>query len=346
MIKDKVSIIVPVFNAERYLERTIEYLRNQTYENIEIILVDDGSTDSSPQICDKACKEDERIKCIHKQNAGVSAARNDGMKASTGKYIMFCDADDIPSLQMTEHLLKKAKAENADIVLCGFKKQIGESVIDVNVPYTDTMTSKPEMIQKLIMPMIVWSYAPEGIVFPDIYGSVCRGLYKKELLKNKMILFPTTISLGEDMVFNVSVFFASAKVSFLNENLYTYIENLYSATHTNGSKLWGKYLETWRCVHQISTDNEFDSNDVLWHNYQLSRYAVSAILEGICPQDNSKEQKQVMVKNILNDSYLAETVRSLPKNISLKNKLICFLIKNKRFKILSTYYQHIYNKSI
>lgn len=343
MVKDTVSIIVPVFNAERYLERTIEYLRNQTYKNIEIILVDDGSTDSSPQICDEARKKDERIKCIHKQNEGVSAARNDGMKVAAGEYIMFCDADDIPFLQMADLLLQKAKDENADIVLCGFKKQIGESVIDISVPYTDTMTSKPEIIHKLIMPMIVWSYAPEGIVLPDIYGSVCRGLYRKDLLLNKRIKFPAAISLGEDMVFNLSAFFASEKVAFLNENLYTYIENVNSATHTNGTKMWKKYLETWKCVHQVIEDYQFSSDDIKWHNYQLTRYAVNAIVEDVCSQTIQRQQKKERIIEILDNPILFDVSGKLPDNISLKNRIICHLIKKRKTSSLLWYYQRCSN---
>lgn len=342
----KVSVIVPIYNAEKYLSRTIEYLKKQTLKEIEIILVDDGSTDSSPAICDEACKSDERIKCIHKRNAGVSAARNDGIQAAQGEYLMFCDADDIPSTHMAEKLLHKIESEHADIVLSGFIKQIDNAYINCDIPYSESLTERDNIIRKLIMPMIVWGYSPDRIALPAIYGSVWRGLYKKSLIVNKAIQFPSTICLGEDMVFNTLAFLFASRITFINDYLYTYIENLNSSTHTNGTKMWSKYLKTWICVHQIITENIFNANDILWHNYQLSRYAISAILEGICSQKCNKDKKQIMVRNILNDYYLAESVKSLPKNISRKSKLICFLIKKKRYKILLTYYQHIYNKSI
>lgn len=342
----KVSVIVPVYNAEKYLSRTIEYLKKQTLKEIEIILVDDGSTDSSPAICDEACKSDERIKCIHKRNAGVSAARNDGIQAAQGEYLMFCDADDIPSTHMAEKLLHKIESEHADIVLSGFIKQIDNAYINCDIPYSESLTGRDNIIRKLIMPMIVWGYSPDRIALPAIYGSVWRGLYKKSLIVNKAIQFPTTISLGEDMVFNTLAFLFASRIAFINDYLYTYIENLNSSTHTNGTNMWGKYLKTWICVHQIITEYKFNTYDIMWHNYQLSRYAISAILEGICSQKCNKDKKQIMVRDILNDYSLAESVKSLPESISRKSKMICFLIKKKRYKILLTYYQHIYNKSI
>ena len=118
MSNAKISIIVPVYNIEKYIEKSVESLVNQTYKNIEIILIDDGSTDSSPQICDKLKKEDTRIKVIHQPNKGVSAARNAGLDAACGDYIGFCDGDDIADKDMFEFLYNLAVSDNADIAMC------------------------------------------------------------------------------------------------------------------------------------------------------------------------------------------------------------------------------------
>lgn len=341
----EVSVIVPVYNAEKFLSRTIEYLKNQTLKEIEIILVDDGSTDSSPLICDEACRSDGRIRCIHKANAGVSAARNDGIDVARGKYLMFCDADDIPNTNMAEVLLKRIKADNADIVLCGFKKQNETSYIDCNIPYSQVMTDQSEIIKKLIMPMIVWSYAPDKIALPDIYGSVWRGLYSKKLLIRHKIRFPMNITLGEDMVFNLTAFWYAKRISFVDTNLYTYIENQNSATHTNGMKMWNQYLDTWESTHKTIEKLSFVENDTSWHNFQLSRYAVSAILEGICPQAISKKQKQILVKDIISNPLLIQSLSKLPRNIPPKYKFICYVMKWQMFRIITAYYQHIYDKN-
>lgn len=119
--KNLISIIVPIYNVEKYLKRCIDSIINQTYKKLEIILVDDGSKDNSGKICDKYAKKDIRIKVIHKKNEGVSEARNVGLKVSTGEYIGFVDADDFVEKDMYEKMYKKAKEVDADIVICDYQ---------------------------------------------------------------------------------------------------------------------------------------------------------------------------------------------------------------------------------
>ena len=125
-MQDLVSIIVPIYKVEQYLERCIESIVNQTYKNIEIILVDDGSPDQCPKICDEWAKKDSRIKVVHKQNGGLSDARNAGLEIATGKYVVFIDSDDYIHLQFVEALYKTAQEQNADIVSCEYEKVVDE----------------------------------------------------------------------------------------------------------------------------------------------------------------------------------------------------------------------------
>ena len=118
---EKVSIVVPVYNAKNYIKRCIESLVCQTYHNLEIILVDDGSSDGSEKICDEYAKEDDRIKVIHKKNSGVSDSRNAGIEAADGDYILFVDSDDYINENTVEDNLKTAIEKNADIVIFCFK---------------------------------------------------------------------------------------------------------------------------------------------------------------------------------------------------------------------------------
>ena len=113
----KFSVVVPCYNVERYLPQCIESLCKQTLVDIEIILVDDGSPDNSGKICDEWAEKDDRIKVIHKANGGVSAARNDGMAAATGEYIIFCDSDDWLPENALESLYNEGKRTNADVVI-------------------------------------------------------------------------------------------------------------------------------------------------------------------------------------------------------------------------------------
>ena len=118
MTLPKISVIVPVYNSGIYLEDTVKSLLNQTYENIEIILVDDGSTDESPQICNRLAQEYSNILVVHQPNSGVSVARNNGMKHATGSLIAFCDGDDVVEEDMYEFLYKQMIEENSDIACC------------------------------------------------------------------------------------------------------------------------------------------------------------------------------------------------------------------------------------
>jgi len=119
-MQDKISVIIPVYNAAKYLPKCIDSVLNQTYKNLEIILVDDGSTDESGKISDKYSYKDNRVIVIHKENGGTSDARNKGIKAATGKYIGFIDSDDYIETDMYEILLKTLYAYDADIVECAF----------------------------------------------------------------------------------------------------------------------------------------------------------------------------------------------------------------------------------
>ena len=118
MEKDKVSIIVPVYNVEKYIEKCLNSLISQSYRNIEIILIDDGSKDNSGKICDKYKKKDPRIKVIHKENAGVSEARNSGIQKATGKYLCFVDADDFVMNDYIKYLHKLIAINCSDIAVC------------------------------------------------------------------------------------------------------------------------------------------------------------------------------------------------------------------------------------
>lgn len=130
------SIVVPVYNVERYLDNTITHIINQTYKNLEIILVDDGSKDSSGKICDKYAESDSRIKVIHKENGGSSTARNKGIEAATGKYIGFLDADDTADETMYESLYKVACEKNAVLVQC-MSRDFDEDGNMLKGPYKD-----------------------------------------------------------------------------------------------------------------------------------------------------------------------------------------------------------------
>ena len=125
-----ISVIVPIYNVEKYLDRCVGSIINQTYKNLEIILVDDGSPDNCPQMCDDYAKKDSRIKVVHKENGGLSDARNAGMKVATGEYVSFIDSDDYISLDFYETLLETIVDNDSDIVECSVVKFYEDNSFD------------------------------------------------------------------------------------------------------------------------------------------------------------------------------------------------------------------------
>lgn len=171
-----ISVIIPVYNSSKYLKKCIESVQKQTYPNIEIILVDDGSTDESGLMCDDFQRSSEKIRVIHKKNEGQAAARNDGIKEAKGEYIGFVDSDDWVSSEMYEILYKNAVAENAQISCCGIKiVKTSDDYVLFNSRIDDycVFTKETAILELLDNKKITCS--------------PCDKLYKKEILKNTLM---------------------------------------------------------------------------------------------------------------------------------------------------------------
>ena len=185
----KISIVVPVYNSEEKIIRCIESVLKQSYTNIELILVNDGSKDLSGEICERYAKLDNRIKVIHKDNGGVSSARNLGIKISTGEYIQFIDSDDYIDPDICEKLINKMIKSNADLVVCGYK-----SINKDNIFYVEYEECIYESLVNLTNDF-------SDLYQKNFFNSIWDKLYKKEFI---IELFDETISLGEDLIFNLN----------------------------------------------------------------------------------------------------------------------------------------------
>lgn len=215
----KLSVIVPVYNAENELKKSIESILSQTEKNIEIILVDDGSSDKSLYICKEFEKKDGRIKVIHQENSGVSVARNTGIGVATGEYIGFVDSDDWIELNMYERLLSEAQRSGADVVMCD-----ATSVYDDGQSRVDTIT---QLTQSIIIGKK--DFTPNLLL--EMAGSACRCIYRSELLKFWGIQFPVGIKFSEDRIWNLYAFGHANKLAYLKESYYNRYVNMKSAVH-------------------------------------------------------------------------------------------------------------------
>jgi len=179
----KVSVIIPVYNVQHVLMRCLEHVIHNTYKNLEIIIVDDGSTDKTADIYNEYKKQDKRIKIIKQKNAGPATARNTGLKAATGDYIHFCDSDDYVNLDYYERMVEAAKITDADIV-CGSVKELG-----YNFPQFHNIKIYTDLIDKIAVTRIY------------DYCVVWRFLYKRLFLKYNNIKFPSGMFVAEDEIF-------------------------------------------------------------------------------------------------------------------------------------------------
>lgn len=227
----KVSIIVPIYNVEKYLERCMQSLLNQTLKDIEIIMVDDESPDNCPKLCDEYAKHDSRITVIHKKNEGLGLARNSGLDIATGDYIAFVDSDDYVEETMFEIMYKKAIDENSDIVYCNNYIYHSESgaVTKANAPLDcDKTFIGRDVIDEVLKNMIASS--PDDARDRKYYMSVWRGIFKKEIIDGIRFVSEREY-LSEDIIFQVKALQCANVVTVIRDYLYYYRENLSSLTH-------------------------------------------------------------------------------------------------------------------
>lgn len=230
MPQPKVSIIVPVYNAEKYLDRCIRSLRNQTLKDLEIILVDDDSRDASLEVCRKAAREDFRIKVLHKINEGAGKARNAALAIATGEYIGFVDADDFVEPDMYQTLVEKAEQYGSDLVMSGvifvdgnmFRKE-GERI---SKPYFQKDTQFETVQQRKELRMGIVGAAP-GDAEDSKYGmSIWKNLFRHEIIQRNGIRFESEREMmSEDALFMVDYISCMNKATGIPDVFYNYCRN-------------------------------------------------------------------------------------------------------------------------
>lgn len=243
---DLISVIVPVYNAERFLERCLDSILIQTHQNLEIIVVNDGSTDGSANIIDRYAEKDSRIITIHQKNAGVSAARNAGLRAAKGTYIGFVDGDDEILPDMYEVLLNNLLAHNADISHCGFEWVKSNVTVRFYGTGILVVQTKNEGLAEILS---------GKRIEPGIWNK----LYHKSTVRD--VQFPDGIKHNEDLLFNVYAFSNAQKSVFNDVVKYRYMQNFNSASQSGFSeKAVEDAYEVTQRIRKKITDKELNDN--------------------------------------------------------------------------------------
>lgn len=215
---DIISVIIPVYNIEAYLASCLDSVLNQTYKNLEIILVDDGSTDSSGKICDDYAQKDSRIVVYHQENGGVSSARNHGILEATGNYVSFVDGDDIIAPEMYEVLYNNMINYSADISSCGIAQRQIDGEMTTFADNSLNTFNKEDLIK---------GFFDNSIIKETMYGP-CHKLFRTQFLKHHT--FNENYAIGEDLLFMFECIENSSKIVLDNRPMYFYLKRPGSAT--------------------------------------------------------------------------------------------------------------------
>lgn len=235
-----ISVIVPVYNVEKYIGRLIDSLINQTLKNIELILVDDGSPDRCGAICDAYAAKDKRIKVIHKPNGGVGAARNDGLDAATGEWVLFCDSDDWLETDALEKLAEAGERAGADVVFGDVNLAYETCVKPAPFYRQEFVTEDREQIDQLIAADFCRAYcfdAPEG--GPAFgYGGPWNKLVRRRLLLENNIRFDLRVKgIFDDIIYTAYIFATAKRIAYKHVMVYNYRQLPTSITQTYKANL-------------------------------------------------------------------------------------------------------------
>lgn len=320
----KVSIIVPVYNAQEYLATCVDSLRKQLYPQIEIILVDDGSTDNSGLMCDAYEEEDARIHVYHKSNSGVSAARNFGIERATGEYILFVDADDSIDPDTVMENVEQAEINDAELVIFSFRYyMMDDHNLISNLLDHGFVGESDEFFQDYFIP----------IIDHELLNPPWNKLIRRSLLEENCIRFNREFSICEDMAFSTEVLKASHKIVLNNHMYYNY------CLKSQGSLVFrfhDNYFEALSYFYQQAQDycEQFDHNE----NQKQKLYSLFASLgmmyikQICCKKEWSKSYQVERIKKILMNSEFRSALNHA--DLTKKKRVIRFLIRKKRYGVI------------
>ncbi len=324
MEESKISVIIPIYNGERYLHDCFESIKKQTYSNLEIILVNDGSTDNSKDICEEWAKNDSRVKVYNNKNNGVSYSRNFGIDKATGEYIIFIDCDDFIEKEAIETLMKNIK-EN-DLILANYYKYYSNKKVIKNPLIPTKNYSKREFINEF------WDLYNAYII-----SSPCNRLYKNDILKQYNIKFKLDYNLGEDLIFNLDYIERCNTICVINKYLYNYRYTENSLTTKYRENYMEIQLELNKYIKDFLTNNNCYNEEC---QKQIDRNISNIIISGIqslflktCMLSN-KEIENVLLK------YLSIKEIEVLKKVNYKEFKLQFfkkMIENKKVKTIIIY---------
>lgn len=335
----KVSIIVPIYNVEKYLNRCIQSLLGQTLKEIEIILVDDGSPDKCPSMCEEYAKVDSRIKVIHKQNEGLGLARNSGLEIATGEYVAFVDSDDYVEKTMFATLYTTASKKDLDVIYCGFYKQNIDGTFK-RISECETYTEYNKInIQRLIPDFIASEPYCKNEYKHDM--SVWHSIYKNKIIKNNHLQFVSErIYSSEDIPFQIDFLKRAEKIAFIPDNFYYYCYNNTSLTKKVNKERFQLIKSTYELISEKVKEEDFEG----LRAKRLFIGNVRTYIRKVVNSHITECEKVSIIQELLNDKIWNE-IRTLyrPSYLPIHRRIMLAFIYSKN-TYLVYYFTKILNK--
>lgn len=327
-----ISIVVPVYNAEKYLEQCLDSLIQQSYINIEIICIDDGSKDYSSEVVEEYMRRDNRVKLIKQENTGVSGTRNKGINYTQGEYIMFVDSDDWIDLNTCESALNSIIKNDADIVMWSYVSEREGEKNYKNIFPEETIFDV-DMTRKVLHRRLV-GILGEELAHPEMADSLCPvwgKLYKTNIIKNYDIQFVDLDEIGtyEDGLFNLEVFFYVKKVVYLKEHFYHYRRNnKNSITSKHNDNLYEQWQQLFNKMEKYIKEKQLSSDymDALYNRIALSILGLGL---NILAEDARVLHKVKCIKRIVKQERYMDAYKKLElKYFPLHWKVFYFCAKH------------------
>jgi len=331
-MNNKVSVIIPVYNTKDYLDKCVHSILKQTYQNLEILLVDDGSSDGSAVLCDKLALEDSRIKVIHKQNEGQASARNLGIHAASGEYIMFVDSDDWLDIDAIETLVDHANRNKVDVIHFNYVREfLNKSVFKKNTFLEERVYDGDECndIRRLILGL-----SGETLAYLEnmrFLAPCTLKMYRADIIQNFDVTFVSLREIGafEDGLFNFCVFSRVKRFEFLNRAYYHYRKTNKNATTVKYRPDYiNRQLKLFSILASIIHKEEaWDLYKDAFQSHIL--YATMEIAFNALNREGSTKERYKEIKSVLNHPFFVKVYKDSDLSyLKLKWKIYFFFIKH------------------
>lgn len=326
-----VSIVVPNYNGAKYLDLCVECLANQTYKNIEVIIVDDGSTDNTPDLCDKYADMYDFIKVIHKKNGGLSAARNSGLDAATGEYIYFYDVDDTITPTLVEDNVKLALEHNADLVMFCFwyYNEANDELIDNNMEKLFIGNQDEFFHNKL-----------SEIVKNEVFNAPWNKFIKRSLMTNNNIRFNTDYPIFEDINFAADIIPAANKI-VINNNMYYkyYVRSSGTLITRFFPNLFDSVSNYYKNIIKYCKNFENNEEQIKYLSILYVRLILNHIKQIATKKDLNNTEKKTLIKRFCNYKPFIYAITKCESEASGKKAFMLKLIKKGRVSSIIILYK-------